>query len=677
MLVSLSVCVLGAAHARIFAQPVWDSTGLDRFLTWSGLFAAAASVLFLVRRTLLLPCLFGGAVLYAAVLTGPRPVCALAFFLLAAYGLGRWLLAALGLIPGAGNSSGLLHTLALVAGCAIWGWLAGLLAFSRWNVTPVFVILLAGPAAVACRELYRRWKALVPLSADLTRHLADYGALALLLYTLGTQFLMSLKPEVSADGIAVHLAVPLYMLQHHAWHFDVTRVSWGVMAMAGDWCFTTLVFLGGEFAAKLLPFAFLVIDSLLVFHLCRTQTSRNPALVIASVFAATPVIQLTTGAMFTDNLWTAFLLSAAIALIEATRRPDPRYVPLCGALLGAALATKLVALAFVLPCLVWIVAASGGQAAHRRHQLLTALRAMALVALLAAPPLVTGYWKTGNPVFPFLNSIFRSPYFATSSSWEDVRFKTPLSWHVPFDLTFHTSRFLESRDGALGLAYLFALLLLFSAPRSLFTREMVGAMALAAAFFGATWATASYVRYVVPALPLLLYAFARYLQLVRGGDASLFGALTGITVAMVAAGMYLLPASGYWHKDFCLNPMNFRAEAAAYLELHAPSRLLAEHLNRTAPEEPVAFFTNGIAGLNARAYSTGLHNFTFYRECLAARSGAEVNALMARTGIRHFVTPLPRCGSPPLPALAEFLARYTHERFRAGCLYIADRNADP
>jgi hypothetical protein len=141
---------------------------------------------------------------------------------------------------------------------------------------------------------------------------------------------------------------------------------------------------------------------------------------------------------------------------------------------------------------------------------------------------------------------------------------------------------------------------------------------------------------------------------------------------MILAGMYLLPSSGYWHKDFCLSPIRFRAEAAAYLELHAPSRLLAEHLNRTAPGEPVAFFTNGIAGLNARAYSTGLHNFTFYRECLAARSAVEVKALMASAGIRHFVTPLPRCGRPPLPQLTDFLDRYTHARFRAGCLYIAD-----
>jgi hypothetical protein len=45
---------------------------------------------------------------------------------------------------------------------------------------------------------------------------------------------------------------------------------------------------------------------------------------------------------------------------------------------------------------------------------------------------------------------------------------------------------------------------------------------------------------------------------------------------------------------------------------------------------------------------------------------------MAKNGIRHFVTPLPTCGEPNLPQLTEFLKRYTEERFRGSCLYVAE-----
>src|SRR5205085_10262111 len=154
-----------------------------------------------------------------------------------------------------------------------------------------------------------------------------------------------------------------------------------------------------------------------------TQVSRRMALLISAIYAATPVVQLTTGALFTDNLWTAFLLCAAIAILEWSRHPEPGYPALAGLFLGAALATKLVALGFVLACLVWIFTMCFSAAAPvRRQRLSGALRAVVLLAIIAAPPYLTAYIKTGNPVFPFLNGIFRSPYFDATKSYENVSF---------------------------------------------------------------------------------------------------------------------------------------------------------------------------------------------------------------------------------------------------------------
>ena len=145
----------------------------------------------------------------------------------------------------------------------------------------------------------------------------------------------------------------------------------------------------------------------------------------------------------------------------------------------------------------------------------------------------------------------------------------------------------------------------------------------------------------------------------------------GVTVATVLAGAFLLPASGYWHKNFCLNPLNFKTEAAKYLEQMAPLRVMVDYLNRTAPGEPAAFFWVGAAGLQGRPYTSGSHTFEFFRECDEAKSAEAVKDLMARKGIRHFVTPLPACGVPNLPQLEEFLKLYTREEFRGPCLYVA------
>jgi hypothetical protein len=149
-----------------------------------------------------------------------------------------------------------------------------------------------------------------------------------------------------------------------------------------------------------------------------------------------------------------------------------------------------------------------------------------------------------------------------------------------------------------------------------------------------------------------------------------------VTVATILSGVFLLPSSGYSHKNFCLNPLKFTAEAAEYLEQNAPARLLVEYLNRVAPGEPVAFFSVGVAGLRARPYTSGTHTFEFFRQCTAASSAEAVKDLMTKKGIRHFVTPLPACGEPNMPQLTEFIKRYTKEQIRRGCLYVADMKSE-
>jgi hypothetical protein len=97
-----------------------------------------------------------------------------------------------------------------------------------------------------------------------------------------------------------------------------------------------------------------------------------------------------------------------------------------------------------------------------------------------------------------------------------------------------------------------------------------------------------------------------------------------------------------------------------------------DYLNRVAPGEPAAFFSNGIAGLLGRPYTSGSHTFEFFRLCEDAVSAEAVKNLMATHSIRYFVTPSPSCGGPNMPQLVEFVKRYTEERFRSGCVYVAE-----
>ncbi len=670
----MAICAAGALRSGMFRQSIWDPAGEQRFFLYTALFAADSLLIFCVRRAALLPCVVASVLLYTAALTGIAPVLALLYFAAGCYSIGC-------LLPGLGSpgrqSPFERDALALVTGAGLWGMAVSILAFTHWNYAAVHALLLALPIVAARRTLGDRVRALRRASFT-ARGAASYWALAVLLYVLGAQFLMSLKPEVSADGIAMHLVVPMHVAAHHGWHFDVSQVSWAVMPMTAEWCYTTLYLLGGEFAAKLLPFACLCLSCALIVLLCRRLVSQAAALLIAAVFAATPAVQLITGAMFPDMLWATFLLGAAVLVVHWTECREPTALPVAGILLGAAMATKLIAIAFVAPSLAWIlVHCFGSKRGIDRRNLAALARAAVLCAIIGAPPYATAWVKTGNPVFPYFNDIFRSPHYAVRPDWEDSRWQTRFSWHVPFDITFRSSKFLEGQNGALGVSWLFLLLLFLTAPRSMFTRPVVGALLVGSFFFLFTWSRASYLRYLIPAFPLLLFGFAGYLCALRREQPNLYRAVLGMTVATVLCGTFLLPSSGYWHKDFCLNPLTFRAEAAQYIEQTAPARVMVDYLNRTAPGEPAAFFWIGIAGLVGRPYTSGTQTFEFFRQCDAAHTGDAVKKLMDEYGIHHFVTPLPKCGQPNMPQLAEFLRLYTRERFRDGCLYVAETRPAP
>ena len=57
-----------------------------------------------------------------------------------------------------------------------------------------------------------------------------------------------------------------------------------------------------------------------------------------------------------------------------------------------------------------------------------------------------------NPFFPFLNLVFNSPYFP-AENFANTLWAGNLSLWMLFDMTFHSSKFIEGWDGALGFSF--------------------------------------------------------------------------------------------------------------------------------------------------------------------------------------------------------------------------------
>jgi len=440
--------------------------------------------------------------------------------------------------------------------------------------------------------------------------------------------------------------------------------------MAGDWGFTAAYLLGGEAAARLFNFGMLLAAAGLVFKLARRMLETAPALLVTALFVSSPMTQLVTGSLFVENFWAVMLTGAAEALVRYTEDGRKRHALAAAALLGTALAAKFGTLAYLPPILLLLLLQM-----RRRRSLALAPVCAAMLLVAGLPPYLKAWVQTGNPVFPFLNHIFRSPYFDSAAPFVDTRFPPPAPARALYDLTFKTRQHFEGQNGGWTFfCFLFAPLgLLLLRPGRSAAGWTVLAIALPASVL--TLASQGNVRYLYPALPLCAVVAAGCLRELHNRCPSCYRASLTAAAAVLALQVYFLPASGGYHKQFFVFGKPHRE---AYLAACAPGRRIVAWLNRTHPGEPVAFIeTNQIAGLKGRALTASWHHYPFYSRLMQAGSPAKCREFMLSQRIRLMVAPAD-LNQVIRVALRRMLARFTDPVYEyAGWQVRTFRNQAP
>jgi hypothetical protein len=606
------ITIYGFFHERLFAQQMWADEGVSGFLAYAGVYWAAAGLI-LWRWPRGFAWTAGIAALgYAAWWSGPLAPFAVLYFLGSCYSLGRLLSRTAGGVS------------AILVGASAWMLLLWCVLHFPVNYGWVYA------AAFALPYLWHRPRVPMAFLADRK----EASSIAVLLFVLGAHLLVALKPEISSDGLSMHLALPAAVADQSLWGFDHSHTIWSLMPAGGEALYTGVYLLGGEAAAKLLNFAFLAIIARLLFEAAR-RWGGNTAVWGAALFASTPLVQLVTGSLFVENVWAALILGAVLALVRYEDSGDAGDLSVTGALAGAAVAVKLIAVAFVVPLAVLFLLALG-----RRRAWQAGLAAAGVALLLAVPPYLFAYAKSGNPIFPFANAVFRSPDYASEKSFADPRYaELHPSWTAPYELTFRSARYVEGQGGAAGFQYflLFLPAVLLARRRDQAILVTVGVAGTAIVLLGAP-----NLRYLYGAMPLASVVIA-WLP-VRAA----------VLCGLLVLNLWFLPASGYYDADFAL----FRKrEATLYVASKAPVRVLIERLNHEAPGEPVAFFsTDATAGLEAAAYTDTWHHEHYWERVRNAPDAAAIAAQFRSLGIRHVIAPATR--GAPFEAVKMFLSRW-------------------
>ena len=482
-----------------------------------------------------------------------------------------------------------------------------------------------------------------------------------------------IAPEIQYDSLNYHLAVPRIFIDNQG--FVTTphiAQSWFSLGIQMDYLLFMLV--GGQVAAKALNVVFVVLTCMVMMAFGQRFFSHEAGWLGAILYATMPLVAWEASTTYIDVALACYCLLAVVAAYRWFHDQNTAWAIVTGIFTGFALSAKLNALVFLVPLgfLIGIMVLFRRDYAMRSRLVgLVAYGAAALV--VAAPWPALRYVQTGNPVFPFLNNIFKSPLWPQVN--ETFNFSTfgigtsPGSLlRLPWEMSFSSVKFTEAMpDTMIGLGLLVLPLIVFGRPRSRPLQFLIVLLVL----FGLGWAyTAQILRYFFPALPLA-YLVAGY-ALARTGRVSdhLLKSSRGSFLIRALVIVWILCNVPLYLSAFWNIPERLPYKVAlgyetreAYLTRVLSGYHALDYMERTYPGDDIHIMMVGAQ--EVRLYSSALVetvNSPLVSSLLSATEADEAIRLARERGISHIM--VNRTGMPGhLASLTiiqeDFLEKYT------------------
>jgi Glycosyltransferase family 87 len=153
--------------------------------------------------------------------------------------------------------------------------------------------------------------------------------------------------------------------------------------------------------------------ALVVFPAGEERERVTLAIYATVLAAANPVLLQQIGSSFADITTGELVLAGWLLLATAVRAPSSTRVICAGVLLGLATALKMTNAVHAIAAVAMLIMLPRPLASKLRYGALYGAATGAAFALVAAPWAYRIEGKFGNPFFPLLNNIFRSPQFTT------------------------------------------------------------------------------------------------------------------------------------------------------------------------------------------------------------------------------------------------------------------------
>ncbi len=587
------------------------------------------------------------------------------WFVAAAMVVGCWILRVLGM-----REPQTQPVICFLCGAGVLGTSAGLLAHLPVNHPGTYAFALALPLVLGWGPLAHWVSALrksIAASAAQPRAWQKSWVSAAAAAAALVHFMVAFLPDLGPDALAVHLFLAADLRANHRWGFDAGTYVWAVMPLLVDWTYAITYMLGGETAARLVNVAYLFSLAWLLRELVLwAGGSALGASWALLLFFTTPLTFTESSTLFIEAGWSAWLVAGILYLLRALESPaeDRSALPLTGLLFGFALAAKAVTLS-ILPVLLLVLLARPS-AWTKAEQRLLAFKAVLLGVAAGSVPYLTALLITGNPVFPFFNALFKSPFYP-SENFEAPPFERYLSWDTVYRVTFESVRYLESYAGVAGFQWLLLLVPCVVALVALPQRRNAAAVLVVIAVLAvaSVFQQTAYLRYVFPALVILLAAMGVGLGVLLQAPGSLVWPFAGGAAVLLNIAYFHV---GSKYADF---PFPAAFSVTARIELLAerqPFRSIVPVLNElNVDRTPVFWIAKPLgAGVTADQLYREWYNHRFFYEFMAVRSEQAMVSLMTGRGSEYAVVDMRSSDLPStlLLNVTDEVARRAHVSLR-------------
>jgi len=534
------------------------------------------------------------------------------------------------------------YPLYFAVGAGTYAVLVSLMVLYPINYTIVYFAIVLAPICIYWKSLKEISDWTLEVYEAVNSRIIKYWVGSFLVFGMASVYLlMVLMPEFGYDAQTTHLRIPGYVYANHFWHFDVKEQYGAVIPMNGNWLYTVGFMLGGEAAVRLLNIALLgtVVAQILAL-LVEWKQGRLLSLAAALILSL-PIVYLASTSLFIENVLALFSMGALSALLLFASRNQHSYLWISAFLFGVALGAKLQTSLLIVSIMLALFADKRLFHAMKNIPTLWSVMGISILLFLGTGiiPYFIAYIKTGNPVFPFFNGIFKSPYFDTGTSFDNLLWKEATNLLTLKNLTFSAGKYIEGQTGSFGWHFFFFLPLVAAASFFYRIRHAFFLLLSTLLFTVIIFHFQAYLRYIYPVYFIFTWCIILFINEIIERNKKFGTVLQGTAWGLVFLNLLFLPACNYWYRDFSFKALFSPTEREALIHERAPYRKAVEYINvsEKAGINILVAMSPFVWDLRGKVYNANNFSYFFSKEFYGIKTEVEMLKLLKEKSIHYLL----------------------------------------